>query len=510
MAERSKSSSDRRPRAVGVLGGGLIGAGWAARFVLNGVNVRLYSPSSGAVERVQNTLEKARRIYQRLAQFPLPVEGTLTVTNSVADAVHGTELVQESAPERLDLKQQLLATASREAASDAVICSSTSGFRPSLLQAELDHPERLLVAHPFNPVYLLPLVELCAGTRTEPDAVAQAVEIYRAVGMHPLVVRKEVDGFIANRLQEAMWREALWLVHNDVATVQEVDDAVRYSFGLRRAVIGPFRIAGGASGMRRYMEQWGPMLKSPWTKLTDVPELTDGFIDKLAAQSDLQARTENLSFRELEEKRDDGLVAVLKGLRSQRYGAGQTLAQWERALRDRAPPVRNASGPVRTPTQEISCDWLDDSGHINQSRYLELCGYATEILLRYIGVDDHYLSTVGNYLPVETHLSDSRQLGPGDRVQVLTQVLAADEERLHLFHVITREGEEAPMATSEQMLVHVNTGTRCGVPAQGSVREHVLELARLHAKLPYPERVGASILPGQTAQHVDSGVHRIG
>ncbi|WP_247415262.1 3-hydroxyacyl-CoA dehydrogenase NAD-binding domain-containing protein [Bradyrhizobium sp. 159] len=339
MPESLTSPSERRPRAVGLLGGGVVGSGWAARFILNGVDVRLYGPSPGAVERVQRLLAKVRRAYLRLTQVPLPAEGTLTLVESVADAVRDVELVQESAPERLDLKQQLLAVASRAAAPGTLICSSTSGFRPTLLQSDVEHPERLLVAHPFNPVYLLPLVELCAGQRTVPGSLVRAAEIYQSVGMHPLVVRKEVDGFIANRLQEAMWREALWLVHNDVANVQEVDDAVRYSFGLRRAVIGPFRIGGGAIGMRRYMEQWGPMLKRPWTELTKVPELTEAFLEKLAEQSDAQAATENLTPAELEEKRDDGLVAVLRGLRAQGYGAGETLARWERGLRDHAPPA---------------------------------------------------------------------------------------------------------------------------------------------------------------------------
>ncbi|UPJ31485.1 3-hydroxyacyl-CoA dehydrogenase [Bradyrhizobium sp. CW1] len=331
---------DRPPGAVGLLGGGVIGGAWAARFVLNGVNVQLYGPSAGALDRVEKIVLKARRAYRSLTQVPLPPEGSLTVVESVADAVRDVELVQESAPERLDVKQQLLAVASRAAAPDTLICSSTSGLAPSLLQAEMNHPERLLVAHPFNPAYLMPLVELCAGQHTTPETLARASAIYRSVGMHPLVVRKEVDGFIANRLQEAMWREALWLVHDGVATVEEVDDAVRYSFGLRRAILGPFRIGGGAAGMRRYMEQWGPMLKYPWTKLTDVPELTDAFLDRLAEQSELQASVENLTFPELEEKRDDCLVSLLQALRAQRYGAGETLARWEKGLRERTAPAQ--------------------------------------------------------------------------------------------------------------------------------------------------------------------------
>lgn len=336
MSESSKFTPERLPRAVGLLGGGVIGGGWAARFILNGVNVRLYGRSPDTVKRVQNMLTKARRAYHRLTLVPLPAEGVLTVVNSVADAVSGAELVQESAPESLELKQQLLAAASRAAAPGTLICSSSSGLRPSLLQAEIDHPERMLVAHPFNPVYLLPLVELCAGQSTAAETLERTAEIYRSVGMHPLVVRKEVDGFIANRLQEAVFREALWLVHDDLATVQEVDDAVRYSFGLRRPVIGPlqgYRITVAETNARRAMERFGPELKLPWTKLAEVPEFTDAFLDKLAQQSDAQAG--NLTIPELEQKRDDCLVAVLQGLRAQGYGAGETLAQWEQGLRDR-------------------------------------------------------------------------------------------------------------------------------------------------------------------------------
>ncbi|WP_051057116.1 3-hydroxyacyl-CoA dehydrogenase NAD-binding domain-containing protein [Bradyrhizobium yuanmingense] len=335
MSKSSKRLRERLPRTVGLLGGGTIGGGWAARFVLNGVDVRVYDPAPGAVDRVQGILSGARRAYQRLTQAPLPTEGALTVVKTVGDAVRDVELVQESVPERLELKQQLLAAASRAAAPEALICSSTSGFRPSLLQAEMDHPERLLVAHPFDPVYLLPLVELCAGQGTSPETLARAADIYRALGMHPLALRKEVDGFIANRLQQAMWREALWLVNDDVATVQDIDDAVRYSFGLRRAIIGPFRMGGGATGMRRYMEQWGPTLKWPLTKFTDVPELTDPFLERLAEQSDAQVKKDNLTISEIETKRDECLVAILEGLRAQRYGAGETLALWESTLLDR-------------------------------------------------------------------------------------------------------------------------------------------------------------------------------
>ncbi|UWU81505.1 3-hydroxyacyl-CoA dehydrogenase NAD-binding domain-containing protein [Bradyrhizobium huanghuaihaiense] len=484
-------SPGRRPREVGLLGGGIIGGGWAARFLLNGVDVRLYDPAPGAVERMQETLSSARRAYRRLTQVPLPAEGALTVVTSVADAVEGVDLVQESASERLELKQRLLVAASQAAAPETLICSSTSGFRPSLLQAGVDHPERLLVAHPFNPVYLLPLVELCGGRSTTPEVLGRAAEIYRTVGMHPLVVRKEVDGFVANRMQEALWREALWLVHDDVATVEEVDDAVRYSFGLRRAVVGPFRMGGGGAAMRMFLEKWRPELTSPWTKLTDAPQYTDAFIDKLAEQTD--ARAEKLTAAELEENRDNALVAVLRGLRSEGYGAGETLARWEKGLLDRIPQLTDGSGPLRIATVEIPADWIDIHGHVNQGRYLELCGMGTRSLFSWIGMDAVYRSRYGSYYTRETHLSHLRELYAGERVQVLTQVLGADDKCLHIFHVLTCEGEERPAATGEQMLIHVDAASRHSGPVQGKVRERVLKLARLHADLPRPRRAGASI-----------------
>lgn len=483
--------SRERARTVGLLGGGVIGGGWAARFVLNGVHVQLYDPAPGAAERVQETLANARRAYQRLTMVALPVEGALTVVNTVADAVRGVELVQESAPERLELKQQLLASASRAAAPETLICSSTSCLRPSLLVKGVSHPERLLVSHPFNPVYLLPLVELCAAPATAPETLERAAEIYRAVGMHPVPVRKEVDGFIAIRLQEALWREALWLVHDDLATVQEIDDAICYSFGLRGPILGPFRIGAGEIGMRQHMAKWGPVtLNLPWRKLADAPELTEAFLDKLAEQS--EARDDNQAIPELQQKRDDCLVAVLQGLRAQGYGAGKTFSRWEKELRDRAPQLTRASGQLEM-MRQIPSDWIDYNGHLTESRYLQLCGIATDNLLTYAGIDAEYRSKFGSYYTLETHLSHLGELYAGERVQVLTQVLGADDKRLHLFHVLTREGDEKPAATGEQMLIHVKTGSGRSGPAQGSVRDRMVELARMHAELPRPERAGASI-----------------
>ncbi|HEX4982633.1 MAG TPA: L-carnitine dehydrogenase [Ilumatobacteraceae bacterium] len=326
---------------VGLLGGGVIGGGWAARFVLNGVDVDLYDPDPDAARKVGEVLDNARRAYDRLTDVPRSAEGTLRFVGAPDEAVADADFVQESAPERLDVKRAMLADASRAAGASVVLGSSTSGLLPTDLQRDMAHPERLVVGHPFNPVYLLPLVEVVAGGATAAASIDRAVDVYRSVGMRPLVVRKEIDGFIADRLLEALWREALWLVNDGVATVSEIDDAIRFGAGLRWSFMGTFltyRIAGGEAGMRHFMEQFGPTLQWPWSKLTDVPELTAGLIDRLVDESDEQAG--GRSIRELESLRDECLVAVIQGLRTVRagagYGAGETLADYERLLADRA------------------------------------------------------------------------------------------------------------------------------------------------------------------------------
>ena len=178
----------------------------------------------------------------------------------------------------------------------------------------------------------------CARERsTAPAAVDRAVEVYSSLGMSPLRLRREIDGFIADRLLEALWREALWLVADDVATVSEVDDALRLGPGLRWSFMGSFmsyRLGGGELGMRHFLDQFGPTLKWPWTKLTDVPELTEELTERIVAESDAQAA--GRSARELERHRDDCLVAVLQALRSEGTGAGAVLREWELRLVERA------------------------------------------------------------------------------------------------------------------------------------------------------------------------------
>jgi carnitine 3-dehydrogenase len=335
-------------RRVGLVGGGVIGAGWAARFLLNGCDVSIFDPDPEIGRKLEAVVGNARRAQSKLFPGLSPPEGRLTICASVEQAVAEADFVQESLPEREDLKQAALAVIDRATRPEVAIASSTSGLLPTRLQSAMAHPERFVVGHPFNPVYLLPLVEVCGGDKTT-DATKQAViRIYSAIGMRPLHVRKEIDGFIADRLLEALWREALWLVRDGVATTAEIDDAIRFGAGLRWSFMGTFliyRMAGGEAGMRHFLAQFGPALKLPWTKL-EAPELTDELIDLVSTQSDDQAG--GASIRDLEIQRDDCLIAVLAGLRAKEFGAGAVVKDYERRLRDRsaAPPPAPEHGPA--------------------------------------------------------------------------------------------------------------------------------------------------------------------
>ena len=310
----------------------MIGAGWIARLRLSGVDVRAYDPAPGAEQVIAEVHANAVAAWEDLGlAVAAEAVGDLTVCDSVAEACEGAELVVESVPERLDLKHATLLAIDAATATTVVIASSTSGFRPSQLAEPLARPERLIVGHPFNPVYLLPLVEVVGGARTTLATVERASGWYRSIGMHPLHVRAEIDAHIADRLLEAVWREALWLVRDGIATTEEIDDAIRYGFGLRWAQMGLFetyRIAGGLGGMRHFIGQFGECLTWPWTKLMDVPELTDELIDTIAEQSDTQSG--HLTVRELERIRDRNVAGFLRVLEANDWGAGRTLA----AMRD--------------------------------------------------------------------------------------------------------------------------------------------------------------------------------
>ena len=360
------------------------------------------------------------------------------------------------------------------------------------------HPERLVVAHPFNPVYLLPLVEIVAGKATSPEVVGRAVALYAALGMKPVVIRREIEAFVGDRLLEALWREALWLVNDDVASVEEIDDIIRYSFGLRWAQMGLFqtyRIAGGEAGMRHFLAQFGPALRWPWTRLTDVPELDEALVEKIARQSDEQ--TGPLSIRELERLRDDNLVAIIRALAAQRdgtgWGAGALLREHEARLRaaERARAGSEAE-PLRLLEGQVEPEWIDYNGHMTESRYLQVFGATTDALLARIGVDVAYVAAGHSYYTVETHIMHLGEAKLGDAFHATTQILATDGKRIRLFHRIHAEGGEV-LATAEQMLLHVDVKAGRACPAPEAVLAKLAPLAAAHRMLERPRDAGRAV-----------------
>jgi carnitine 3-dehydrogenase len=481
-------------RKAAVVGGGVIGAGWAARFLLMGWDVAVADPDPEAPRKVGEVVANARASLPGLHDVALPAEGRLTVTADLAAAVAGAEWVVEAVPERLDLKHRVYAEI-QKAAPGAVIGSSTSGFKPSELQETAADPGRILVTHPFNPVYLLPLAELVASPANPPEVVLRAKAVLEAIGMYPLHVRKEIDAHIADRFLEAVWREALWLVRDGVATTQEIDDAIRYGFGLRWAQMGLFetyRIAGGEAGMRHFIAQFGPCLAWPWTRLMDVPELTEQLIDTIADQSDAQSG--RFSIRELERIRDRNLVGILRSLKGYAadpqagWGAGQLLRDHDARI---GRPEPDLSGPVPTLARAVPLDWTDYNGHMNEARYLQAFGDATDRFMELVGCDADYIATGGSYFTAETHIRHLGEVHAGERVEVSTQMLAEGGRKMHLFHQMRVGG--ALKATGEHLLVHVSLETRRSSPPGARVAEGMARIWAAHRDLPRPEGVGRAV-----------------
>ncbi|MBD8733089.1 L-carnitine dehydrogenase [Pseudomonas sp. CFBP 13710] len=314
-------------KTFAALGSGVIGSGWVARALAHGLDVVAWDPAPGAEAALRQRVANAWPALVKQGLAAGAAQSRLRFVTTVEDCVRDADFIQESAPERLELKLDLHARISAAAKPDALIGSSTSGLLPSEFYEGATHPERCVVGHPFNPVYLLPLVEVVGGRHTAPEAIQAAIAVYESLGMRPLHVRKEVPGFIADRLLEALWREALHLVNDGVATTGEIDDAIRFGAGLRWSFMGTFltyTLAGGDAGMRHFMNQFGPALKLPWTYLP-APELTDSLIDEVVAGTSAQLGEHSIGA--LERYRDDCLLAVLDAVRVTKARHGMSFAE---------------------------------------------------------------------------------------------------------------------------------------------------------------------------------------
>lgn len=323
----------REIRTFGIAGGGVIGAGWAARALAHGLDVVAFDPAPAGRQVLIEKIENAWPALERMGLYPGAAKDRLRFVESVEEMAAAADFIQESAPERLELKTSLHAQIAAAAAADVVIASSTSGLKPSDFQSASASPERHVVGHPFNPVYLLPLVEIVGGKKTADWARQAAGAFYESIGMYALQCRVEIEGFLSDRLQEALWRENLHMINDGVANTEEMDAAIAYGPGLRWAFMGTnrtFALAGGEDGMRHMLHQFGPALKWPWTKL-QAPELTEELIDKMVEGT--EAQLAGTTIKEMEQLRDNCLIAIMEALATYKEGAGAVLLR-DRARRD--------------------------------------------------------------------------------------------------------------------------------------------------------------------------------
>ncbi|EBA05466.1 3-hydroxybutyryl-CoA dehydrogenase [Rhodobacteraceae bacterium HTCC2150] len=476
-------------KTAAIIGGGVIGGGWAARFLLMGWDVRVFDPDPEAERKIGEVLENARRSLPGLAEVAMPNEGALSFHDTIADAVIDAIWIQESVPERLDIKQKTFAEIQAACHPGAVIGSSTSGFKPSELQTGTARPNQIMVAHPFNPVYLLPLIELVTTDANNAELIETAKGLLTGIGCYPLHVKKEIDAHIADRFLEAVWREALWLIKDGIATTEEIDNAIRYGFGIRWAQMGLFetyRVAGGEAGMKHFIAQFGPCLQWPWTKLMDVPELTDDLVDAIADQSDAQSGMH--SIRELERIRDNNLVSMMRALKAQDWGAGALLKAQDARLAD---PVVLSDQAVRTVARAVPLDWTDYNGHMNEARYLQAFGDATDKFMELVGCDAAYIAAGNSFFTAETHIRHIDEVHAGHKIHIDTLCVMGEGKKMHLFHQMF-EGDRL-LATGEHMQIHVSLETRRACDPLPAVAAVIQKVAAAHALLPKPAGIGKAV-----------------
>jgi carnitine 3-dehydrogenase len=324
-------------RTVGIAGTGLIGAGWAARLLIRGFDVIAHDVSPVAEAKLKAAIDVAWPSMRKLLPQGRRKPGKLTFTTDLRKMAEAAEFIHEAAPEREELKIKLFRDIDGYARPDVIIASSSSGFLPTRLQSECRHPERVIIAHPFNPVYLLPLVETVPGERTSPEAMDQAGEYFESIGMHVLRLKREIEGYICDRLQEALWREALHILDKDVGSTGDIDDSIVYSAGLRWAFMGSFltyHLAGGPGGMRDFIKQFDPTLELPWTDLK-FPSWNAALERRLVEGCEAQAQGRTVA--EIEAKRNAVLVDMMHLFKKHKVGAGLVIAREEERARRKKP-----------------------------------------------------------------------------------------------------------------------------------------------------------------------------
>ena len=297
---------------IAVIGTGVIGAGWIIRFLFNQKTICVYDPQLKQKKFLENEIKRAKPILKKIYKKNINLSKQLKFCKSIQEAVKNADLIQENAPENEILKIKIVKEISKYAKKNSIIASSSSGLLPSKIQSQCLNPKRLIIAHPFNPVYLLPLVELVPGKKTDKRFINKADKFYSNIGMKTLILKKELPGYLSDRLQESMWRESLHIINEGYATTKDLDDAIIYGPGLRWSLMGTFltfHLAGGKMGMEHMLEQFGPALKLPWTKLK-APRLSKSLKKKIIEGT--KAQSKNKSINSLSNRRDNFLIDLQK------------------------------------------------------------------------------------------------------------------------------------------------------------------------------------------------------
>ncbi|NYT59663.1 3-hydroxyacyl-CoA dehydrogenase [Alcaligenaceae bacterium] len=299
-------------KKIAVVGTGVIGASWAACFLSKGYDVAATDPAPGAEARLRKLVRTYWPTLERMGMADDASVARLSFHESPEVAVQDAIFIQESGPERVDVKRATLAQISAAAPADTLIATSSSGIPASQIQDAAVHPERVLIGHPFNPPHLIPLVEVVGGHLTSAQAIEQAMSFYESLGKKAIHIRREVKGHVANRLQAALWREAFHLVQEGVVSVSDIDAAIAHGPGLRWALLGPFlnvHLSGGEGGIQHFLEHLGPPVEEWWADLGQIklnPELNK----LLVAGVDQELGTANLG--DMVAQRDELLLTLLK------------------------------------------------------------------------------------------------------------------------------------------------------------------------------------------------------
>ncbi len=297
---------------IGIVGCGVIGASWAAYFLARGFDVSATDPAKGAESALRAHIQSFWPILEQIGLSKGASQDRLTFNEDLAKALSGCGFVQENGPERIDIKRNLIAQIDSAVEKDVIIASSSSGIMISDVQDAARHPERVLLGHPFNPPHLIPLVEVAGGKLASPEAIEKTLAFYTSIGKKPILLRREMKGHIANRLQAALFREAIYLIEQGVASVADIDAAIAHGPGLRWALLGPvvnMHLSGGAGGLTHALDHLGPALEIWWKDLGRVEEITPAIKKQMV--EGLNEELESISPEKMIQQRDEILVSLL-------------------------------------------------------------------------------------------------------------------------------------------------------------------------------------------------------